>query len=69
MLWPEWVLSFTPGFSPVRTPGLYLRTVSTVFCSGATNEKPLKRFLRHGVSMSTGLKPGVNETRRQRRFA
>ncbi len=53
-------LSFTPGFSPVKSDPAVLNRFNG-FPWVNRNGKPLKRFLDYS-SRVTGLKPGVNES-------
>jgi hypothetical protein len=60
MALPQKSVSFTPGFSPVPEVA-FTRKPFQRFCS-AELWKPLKRFLNNISAISTGLKPGVNES-------
>jgi hypothetical protein len=54
-------LSLTPGFSPV----LAIKRTANRFNGLPVRQKPLKRFQDAGTQF-TGLKPGVNETKKAR---
>jgi hypothetical protein len=55
-------LSLTPGFSQVWRG----QAGASRFNGFSAADKPLKRF-GHGLTFSTGLKPGVNESNRPAR--
>ena len=52
------MVSFTPGFSPVLDGNVLIETVSTVFLVAI---ETVKTVSQQSKSLSTGLKPGVNE--------
>jgi len=56
----DFVVSFTPGFSPVKRYFTFVRNRFNGFrCK--SDEKPLETVFYQVLSSITGLKPGVNK--------